>query len=108
MTGHTRKDGREPDWHSLAASQQTVVVYMGLGTSPLYRERLIKHGRSPSTPVAIIEDGTRSSQRVVCGMLDDLPALIETNGITSPALVVIGEVAALSNQLHWFGDGATV
>ncbi|MFM7188984.1 MAG: uroporphyrinogen-III C-methyltransferase, partial [Armatimonadota bacterium] len=107
VTGHTRKDGREPDWQSLAASQQTVVVYMGLGTSPLYRERLIAHGRSPTTPVAVIEDGTRPSQRVVSGILDKLPDLIERNGITSPALVVIGEVAALANHLQWYGDGAT-
>ena len=78
---------------------------MGLGTSPLYRERLIAHGRCASTPVAIIEDGTRPTQRVVSGILDDLPELIERNGITSPALVVIGEVAALTNHLQWFGDG---
>jgi len=107
VTGHTRKDGREPDWQSLAASQQTVVVYMGLGTSPLYRERLIAHGRSPTTPVAVIEDGTRPTQRVVSGTLNDLPELISRNGIASPALVVIGEVAALARHLQWFGDGAT-
>ena len=107
VTGHTRKDGREPDWNSLAASQQTVVVYMGLGTSTLYRDRLIAHGRSETTPVAIIEDGTRPSQRVVSGVLGDLPDLIEQNGITSPALVVIGEVAALANQLQWYGDATT-
>ena len=77
---------------------------MGLGTSALYRDRLIAHGRSETTPVAVIEDGTRPSQRVVCGLLRNLPDLIEQNGITSPALVVIGEVAALSNQLHWFGS----
>lgn len=107
VTGHTRKDGREPDWQSLAASQQTVVVYMGLGTSPLYRERLIAHGRCPTTPVAVIEDGTRPTQRVVSGTLNDLPELISRNGIASPALVVIGEVAALARHLQWFGDGAT-
>ena len=107
VTGHTRKDGREPDWQSLAASQQTVVVYMGLGTSPLYRERLIAHGRSPTTPVAVIEDGTRPSQRVVTGILDELPNLIERNAIACPALVVIGEVAALARHLQWFRDGAT-
>jgi uroporphyrin-III C-methyltransferase/precorrin-2 dehydrogenase/sirohydrochlorin ferrochelatase len=78
---------------------------MGLGTSTLYRDRLITHGRAETTPVAIIEDGTRPSQRVVSGVLGELPELIERNGITSPALVVIGEVAALTNQLQWYGSG---
>ena len=82
---------------------QTVVLERGIEVL----DRLIAHGRAETTPVAIIEDGTRPSQRVVSGVLGDLPNLIEQNGITSPALVVIGEVAALANHLHWYGDATT-
>ncbi len=106
ITGHCKKDGKEPDWPSLASSNQTLVIYMGLISSPTITERLIAHGRHPETPVALIEKGTTKSQRVFRGSLKDLPELAQ--GAESPSLIVIGEVAALADSLSWFsGKTAT-
>lgn len=107
VTGHCRKDGGGPDWASLAKPNQTLVIYMGLINSSDIVAKLIEHGRTPDLPVAIIERGTTAQQRVVTGQLGQLVDLIQTNQIKSPALIVVGEVVALQQKLHWFGDTST-
>ncbi|MFC7291830.1 uroporphyrinogen-III C-methyltransferase [Hirschia litorea] len=96
VTGHA-KLGEVPDldWAALARENQTVVVYMGVGTAPVISDRLQEAGRGASTPVAVIENGTRDNEKVVYGTLGELPNLLETNNIDGPALLVIGEVSAL-------------
>ena len=54
------------------------------------------------TPFALIENGSRADQRVVRGTLDDLPGTA-AHGVRSPALLIVGAVAALADTLHWFG-----
>jgi uroporphyrin-III C-methyltransferase/precorrin-2 dehydrogenase/sirohydrochlorin ferrochelatase len=103
VTGHCKKDGQELDWQSLAKTNQTLAIYMGVIKSPHIQSELLKHGRKADTPVAIIENGTRKNQRVVTGQLGELADLIQRNSIISPALLIIGEVAALHSQLAWFG-----
>tara|TARA_B110000196_G_scaffold67233_1_gene56942 strand:- start:958 stop:2382 length:1425 start_codon:yes stop_codon:yes gene_type:complete len=103
VTGHCKKDGQELDWQSLAKPNQTLAIYMGVIKSPHIQAELLKHGRKADTPVAVIENGTRKNQRVVTGQLGELANLIERNSIVSPALLIIGEVAALHSQLAWFG-----
>ncbi|ATC85036.1 siroheme synthase CysG [Pseudoalteromonas arctica] len=103
VTGHCKKDGQELDWQSLAKANQTLAIYMGVIKSPHIQSELLKHGRKADTPVAIIENGTRKNQRVVIGQLGELADLIQRNSIISPALLIIGEVAALHSQLAWFG-----
>ncbi|MGO2130535.1 MAG: siroheme synthase CysG [Pseudoalteromonas prydzensis] len=106
VTGHCKKDGQELDWQSLAKPNQTLAIYMGVIKSPHIQAQLLKHGRGADTPVAIIENGTRKNQRVVTGKLGELADLIERHSIISPALLIIGEVASLHEQLHWFGEKA--
>ncbi|KPH56715.1 siroheme synthase CysG [Pseudoalteromonas porphyrae] len=106
VTGHCKKDGQELDWQSLAKPHQTLAIYMGVIKSPHIQAQLLKHGRGADTPVAIIENGTRKNQRVVTGKLGELADLIERHSIISPALLIIGEVASLHEQLHWFGTKA--
>ena len=77
---------------------------MGVIKSPHIQAQLLKHGLSANTPVAIIENCTRKNQRVVTGQLGELADLIERNSVVSPALLIIGEVAALHSQLAWFGQ----
>ena len=95
----------------MAASNQTLVIYMGLISSPVIQQKLLAHGRSPDTPVALIERGTTPEQRVIRGELQDLAALAQD--AQSPSLIVVGEVAALADSLSWFhgqlsgGLGAT-
>ena len=68
---------------------------MGVGTAPTIAEKLIHAGRASSTPVAIIENGTRPNEIRVYGTLAELPQLIDKGGIKGPALLVIGEVSAI-------------
>ncbi|WP_215398718.1 siroheme synthase CysG [Rheinheimera oceanensis] len=103
VTGHCRADGSEPDWHSMSKANQTLVIYMGLMKAAHIQQQLMSAGRSGRTPVAIIENGTRSDQRVVTGSLEQLAQLIAHHQLGSPALLVIGEVVSLQQDLHWFG-----
>ncbi|ASK26365.1 uroporphyrinogen-III C-methyltransferase [Neisseria chenwenguii] len=102
VTGHSKHDGSEPDWRTLALSKQTLVVYMGTLKAAEITEKLIAHGRSADTPVAVISNGTLPEQSVLSGRLKNLPELAEK--APRPALMVIGEVAALREELKWFGE----
>ncbi|HEY6512143.1 MAG TPA: uroporphyrinogen-III C-methyltransferase [Burkholderiaceae bacterium] len=96
-TGHLRGDGHtlELDWESLARPRQTVVIYMGVATLPIICEQLIQHGLPPDTPAAVVERATRPDERTIDGTLETLPALARVHEVKSPALIVIGAVAAL-------------
>jgi len=65
---------------------------------------LLHHGREPATPVAIVEHGSRPEQRVTIATLDALDDIARRGDIQSPALLIVGEVAALAGQLHWHGE----
>ena len=96
VTGHAKAGGvPDLDWNALARPAQTVVVFMGVGTAPTISEKLINAGRAASTPVAVIENGTRDNEIKVFGTLAELPAMIERAGIKGPALLIIGEVSAI-------------
>ncbi len=103
VTGHCRPDGSEPDWQSMSTANQTVVIYMGLMKAAHIQHQLISAGRSPATPVAIIENGSRLEQRIITTQLSELAATVSSEQVQSPALLIIGEVVSLQNQLHWFG-----
>jgi uroporphyrin-III C-methyltransferase / precorrin-2 dehydrogenase / sirohydrochlorin ferrochelatase len=92
------KDGEpELDWATLAQLNQTLVIYMGVGAAGRIAARLIEHGLEPATPVAVIENGTLPNQKAVYGRLSGLGWLVRQSGIASPALIVIGRVAALAD-----------
>ncbi|OSI34002.1 siroheme synthase CysG [Neisseria dumasiana] len=102
ITGHSRHDGSEPDWRTLALNHQTLVVYMGTLKAADITAKLIEYGRSADTPVAIVSNGTLAHQSVQTGRLKDLPHMAEQ--APRPALMVIGEVVALRQELKWFAD----
>jgi uroporphyrin-III C-methyltransferase/precorrin-2 dehydrogenase/sirohydrochlorin ferrochelatase len=87
----------------LARERQTLAVYMGVTGLGTLRDKLIEHGRAPATPFALVENGSRASQRVVTGSLDQLPEAANAHTVGSPALLILGEVAALAETLHWHG-----
>ncbi len=103
VTAHGAESAERIDWHRLAGRHQTLVVYMGVAAAPRVRERLLAARLSPATPVAIVENGTLPSQRVVVTDLGALAATVATHEVRSPALLVIGEAAAEAARLCWFG-----
>ncbi|HEY7689568.1 MAG TPA: siroheme synthase CysG [Dongiaceae bacterium] len=96
-TGHGKDGEPELDWATLAKLDQTLAIYMGVGTAGRIAAELIRHGLDPATPVAVIENGTLASQRAVYGRLSGLGLLVRQSGIAGPALIVIGRVAALAD-----------
>jgi uroporphyrin-III C-methyltransferase/precorrin-2 dehydrogenase/sirohydrochlorin ferrochelatase len=103
-SAHHCEASDEPDWMSLARQQQTLAIYMGVSGLARARQQLIAHGRNPQTAVALIENGSRPGQRVICGTLAELPELASAHALQSPALLVVGEVANLANHLHWYAQ----
>ena len=105
LTGHT-KDGRVPlEWDLLVKEQQTLVFYMGLAGLPDICDQLLKHGMSSSTPVAVIQQGTTQTQKVVVGNLDRIADLAVEKEIQAPTIIIIGEVVKLQESLSWFNRG---
>jgi len=99
VTGHAAvKDGEtgEPDldWLALSRPNHTLVVYMGVTTAATLADRLIAAGREASTPVLVVENASRADERRVLTRLAELPKAAA--GLDGPALLVIGEVAALA------------
>ncbi len=103
VTAHGKGGAQDLDWPLLAKDKQTLVFYMGLSSCATIREQLLTHGKAGDTPVALIERGTQPSQRIIRGTLDQLPELAV--GVESPALIMVGSVVTLADQLAWFGQG---
>lgn len=103
VTAHCKDSFDTLDWQALAQERQTLAVYMGVAGLEGLRDRLLQHGRAPSTPFALVENGSRRDQRVIGGTLADLAETARFHQVRSPALLILGEVAALADTLHWFG-----
>lgn len=103
VTAHCKDSLDTLDWRALAQEKQTLAVYMGVAGLDALRQRLLAHGRRGDTPFALVENGSRPGQRVVAGTLAQLPELAAQHAVGSPALLILGEVAALAHTLHWFG-----
>ncbi len=106
VTGHEdpTKGDEAVDWRKLATAVDTVVLLMGTKTLPQVVSLLVEGGRSPETPVAVIQWGTLPSQRTVTGTLADIVARAAEAGVTSPAVTVVGEAARLREELQWFDN----
>jgi uroporphyrin-III C-methyltransferase/precorrin-2 dehydrogenase/sirohydrochlorin ferrochelatase len=104
ITAHCRDGGDALDWRGLADDSQTLAFYMGVSQLEPLSRRLREHGRPADTPFALVENGSRPEQRVLTGRLEDLAELARSHGIEAPALLIVGSVAALANELHWFGQ----
>lgn len=98
LSGHDALDGHdtEVNWHSLATSGGTIVVLMGVAALPAISTGLLGCGIDPHTPVAVVENGWSDQQRVTTGTITDIAARATEVGVQSPAVIVIGDVAALA------------
>jgi len=92
-SGVVKKDGPDADYRALSAANSTTVFYMGVGAAPEIERKMIAAGRAPSTPVALIENGTRDNERRVFGTLGGLAALVERESIAGPTVIIVGESA---------------
>jgi uroporphyrin-III C-methyltransferase / precorrin-2 dehydrogenase / sirohydrochlorin ferrochelatase len=107
VTGHVKAEGDDAlDWDQLARPAQTVVFYMGLSHLEQILRRLREHGAPESRAAAVVEQGTRATQRVVTGTLADLARKANEEQVQSPALLIVGEVTRLHETLRWFNAAA--
>lgn len=104
VTGHSA--ALHPDsninWEQLATAVDTLVVYMGVAHLKQIVERLTTHGRDQQTPVSLVRVGTTPQQFVVQGTLANIVEKVEAVQLKSPAIIVVGEVNRLRDQLRWF------
>ena len=107
VTGHLKDGTMNLDWPALARPGQTVVVYMGLLGLPILARELVAHGLPPSTPAAVIQQGTTANQRVITGTLADLPGRAFDARLEPPTLIVVGDVVKLQSTFAWFDPVAT-
>jgi uroporphyrinogen III methyltransferase/synthase len=104
ITGHEdpAKAMQNLNWGNLATSCDTLVFLMGMANLPAIATKLIEHGRSPTTPIALIQWGTYPYQKTLVGTLETIEAQAQAVGIKPPVVMVVGEVVALRNQMNWF------
>ena len=72
----------------------------------LCAEQLIKYGKDPATPAAVIENGTTAKQKKAVSDLAHIEAAVREKGLSTPALIIIGEAVEMESRLDWFGRGA--
>jgi uroporphyrinogen III methyltransferase / synthase len=104
ITGHEdpNKDNSNIDWASLARGIGTLVFLMGVKNLPDIVDQLIKNGKPPETPVALVRWGTTSRQETVSGILSDIVEHVRVAKLKAPAIIVIGDVVRLREQMKWF------
>ncbi len=105
LTAHeaVKSDGPQVRWDLLAQDKHaTIVGYMGVTALPEVVHQLLGGGMDPSTPAAMVEQGTTASQRKVISTLAELPAAIVEAGLRPPALFAIGPTIGRSDKLDWF------
>jgi uroporphyrin-III C-methyltransferase / precorrin-2 dehydrogenase / sirohydrochlorin ferrochelatase len=100
--------GATVDWDALASGPGTLVLLMAVAHLESVAAELVKRGRAASTPVAVICDGTLPGQRVLTATLADVAAEAERAGIEPPAVIVVGEVVRLREELGTELQGAQV
>lgn len=98
VTGHAEAE-LELDWTALARLGHTLVFYMGLSNIALIQQKLLSAGMAGSSPVGFIENGCRAEQRTVFSCLRDMRRDAVLNQVQAPALIVIGDVVNLAEEL---------
>jgi uroporphyrinogen III methyltransferase/synthase len=108
VTGHEdpSKDGSSVDWGRLASSVDTLVCLMGMGNIEKIVTEIISGGKSPDTPIALVQHGTTPRQRTVVGTLATIVKRVERAGLKPPVVIVVGNVVALRERLAWFDKQA--
>ena len=93
---------KEEYWQHLAHGPETLCIYMGVKRLPEICELLVKFGKDPQTPVALVHMGTSTSQHTVTGTLQDITN--KASNITNPAMIVVGDVVNMRDKISWFKE----
>ncbi len=104
ITGHEDPSKEESaiDWGILARNPGTLVFLMGVKNLSLISASLIKHGKSPQTPAALVRWGTTTRQVSLASTLAEIANDATRRGMKAPAVLVVGSVARLRDKLGWF------
>lgn len=104
VTGHEdpTKPDSQVDYDALARFPGTLLLYMGVGRLEAICRSLVAAGKPTSTPVAVVASGSTPQQRTVVGTLADVADRVAESGVSNPAMIVVGEVVALREELSWF------
>ena len=101
-TAHRKRSEGESD--ALTAGGETLAIYMGVAEFASVRDKLYDDGISAGTHFAIIENGTRPDQRILLGTLAELVECATAHAVQPPALLIVGDVAQIAADHHWFGQ----
>jgi uroporphyrin-III C-methyltransferase len=105
VTGHEGRSASPPvNWEALAALGGTLVILMGVKALPHFTKKLIAHGMDADVPAATIQEGTTSRQRVVVGTLGTIAERALKEGLSTPALTIIGSVVTTREALAWYEE----
>ena len=102
VTGHLKDGSVNLDWPALARPCHTIVFYMGIGAAAEICRQMISHGLPPTTPAAVVRNGTLPDQQTLLATLGTLPERINECEIKPPALIIVGSVVSLHEKLSWF------
>ncbi len=90
ITGHDTKGFTDHDWRTLAGTGQVAAIYMGKRAARFIQGRLLMHGGNPATPVTIIENVSRTNQRIIATTLGELEPTMTNARLTGPAITFLG------------------
>ncbi len=104
ITGHERPDKKESrmQWDVFAKSDATLVFLMGVKNLANIVKNLMENGKPADTPVALVRWGTTTRQQTVTGTLETIVDVVKKAGLKSPAIIVVGHVVSLRDELAWF------
>ncbi|MBT4364331.1 MAG: uroporphyrinogen-III C-methyltransferase [Desulfobacteraceae bacterium] len=104
ITGHEDPSRGESNlnWEIIAKDPGTLVFLMGVKNLDGIATQLVKHGKSSDTPAALIHRGTTPMQKTITGTLDNIVKRIKNAGITSPSVIIVGDVIKNRDSMKWF------
>ena len=104
VTGHElpNKPGNRLDWKALAAFPGTLCIYMGVARLPVIVAELLKYGKDPNTPAAIVERASLGEQRTVYARLAGLDDARRHGGLEAPGLIIVGDAVAHRPEHSWW------
>jgi uroporphyrin-III C-methyltransferase/precorrin-2 dehydrogenase/sirohydrochlorin ferrochelatase len=95
------------DWALLGGSRGTLVLLMAVQRIGAVAAELLRHGRSPDTPVSVIADGTMPTQRTINSTLEQVEGMVTREGIRPPAIIVVGDVVRVAAEITGLMPGVT-